>query len=310
MPGHPTAADDHGHGTHVAGTIAQATHNGVGAAGIAPNATILPYKVLSASGGGQSTWIAAAIDDAVDNGAQVINLSLGGGHSDIVVLAVEKARRAGVVVVAAAGNAGREGIGSPADAPAALAVTAVGPDDRIAPYSSWGKGVEIAAAAAVLFGAGAESADEVERYLKEGAVDADDPLRCGAGRLDVAASVRRLLLSRQGLTFAVGGLLSLGLAGLGSLPGRPRAAAVLAGAVVAGGAFVLPLLPIPRAPGFNSSRGRSSCGRAPSGRAFRSGSRVCCRSGCHFRSKSVDRTVGARLLRGRGESPPVRRRHP
>lgn len=287
VPGASTAADDHGHGTHVAGTIAQATDNAVGTAGIAPNATILPLKVLTAAGSGRSDWIAAAIDEAVDQGAQVINLSLGGGHSAIVVNAVEKARAAGVVVVAAAGNTGRQGLGSPADATSAIAVSAVGPDDSLAPYSSWGKGVEIAApggnkkvegggivqatidgrggqqfpewqgtsmasphvagAAAVLFGAGAASASDVERFLKTGAVAHDDPLKFGAGRLDVAASVRRLLFFKQGILFAVGGVMAFALAWLGALPGRPRAVAMLTGAVVAGGVFLLPLLPLPPA---------------------------------------------------------------
>jgi serine protease len=285
VPGASTSADDNGHGTHVAGTIAQATNNGVGAAGIAPNARILPLKVLGASGMGRTDWIAAAIDEAVDQGAKVINLSLGGGHSDVIVNAVEKARKAGVVVVAAAGNTGRQGIGSPADAPAAIAVTAVGPDDALAPYSSWGKGVEIAApggnknivgggivqatvdkkggqqfaefqgtsmasphvagAAAVLWGAGAESADEVERYLKDGATTREDALKFGAGRLDIAGSVRRLLLMKQGVLFAVGGLLSLGLGLLGALPRGPRTAAMVTGALSAGGLFLLPLFPFP-----------------------------------------------------------------
>jgi serine protease len=283
--GSPSSKDDHGHGTHVAGTIGQATHNGVGTAGLAPHVTILPLKVLGKSGGGLSTWIAAAIDEAVDQGADVINLSLGGGHSKVIVNAVEKARKAGVVVVAAAGNSGRQGIGSPADAPAAIAVTAVGPDDALAPYSSWGKGVEIAApggnknvtgggitqatidtgggqqfaewqgtsmaaphvagAAAVLLGAGAQSADEVERYLKGSATTRDDSLKFGAGRLDVGAAVRKLLIAKQGLLFGVGALLSLGIAMLGALPRAPRTAALVTGAVVAGGVFLLPLLPLP-----------------------------------------------------------------
>lgn len=285
VPGAATAADDNGHGTHVAGTIAQATHNGVGTAGIAPNVTILPMKVLGASGGGLSTWIASAIDEAVDQGANVINLSLGGGHSAIIVTAVEKARKAGVVVVAAAGNTGRQGIGSPADAPAAIAVTAVGPNDTLAPYSSWGRGVEIAApggdktipgggivqgtiqkgggqqfaelqgtsmatphvagAAAVLIGAGAQSADEVERYLKTTADGRDDPLKFGAGRLDLGGAVRALLYAKQGLLFAVGGLLTLGLGLLGGLPARVRMVSLLFGATIAGGLFFLPLLPLP-----------------------------------------------------------------
>ncbi len=145
VPGVKSPEDDNGHGTHVSGTIAQTTHNGKGVVGIAPKATIMPYKVLSARGGGASDWIAAAIDDAVDNGADVINLSLGGPHSDVMYNAVERAAAAGVVVAVAAGNSGREGVGCPANAPNVIGVSAVGPGGRLAPYSTWGKGVEIAA---------------------------------------------------------------------------------------------------------------------------------------------------------------------
>ncbi|MCA9545953.1 MAG: S8 family serine peptidase, partial [Myxococcales bacterium] len=76
VPGEPGFEDEQGHGTHVAGTIAQTTDNGTGAAGVAPHAEIMPYKVLSARGSGDSDHIAAAIDDAADRGADVINLSL------------------------------------------------------------------------------------------------------------------------------------------------------------------------------------------------------------------------------------------
>ena len=137
--------DDHGHGTHVAGTIAQATNNGKGVAGVAPNVTIMPYKALSKYGFGSSDWIAAAIDHAVDNGADVINMSLGGPHSGVLHNAAEKAADAGVIVVVAAGNTGKEGVGCPAHVENVIGVSAVGPDDEKAYYSTWGKGVEIAA---------------------------------------------------------------------------------------------------------------------------------------------------------------------
>lgn len=143
--GEPSPADANGHGTHVAGTIAQATNNGVGVAGVAPQARILPLKALSASGMGTSPWIAAAIDEAADQGAQVINLSLGGGHSKVVEIAVRKAQERGVIVVAAAGNSGRRGVGYPAALPGVFGVSAVGPEDGLAPYSSWGPGVILSA---------------------------------------------------------------------------------------------------------------------------------------------------------------------
>jgi serine protease len=143
--GEDTAADGNGHGTHVAGTIAQTTHNGIGVAGIAPSATILPLKALSATGNGQSEGVAAAIDEAGDQGAHIINLSLGGPRSSVIARAVEKAQARGILVVAAAGNTGREGVGSPAVLPGVVAVSATGPSDQKAPYSTYGSEVVLSA---------------------------------------------------------------------------------------------------------------------------------------------------------------------
>ncbi|NOK05773.1 MULTISPECIES: S8 family serine peptidase [Myxococcus] len=140
------ANDDHGHGTHVAGTIAQATNNGEGVAGVAFEATLMPVKVLNHFGGGNTADIADAIRFAADKGANVINLSLGGGaYSQVMASAVEYARKKGVTVVAAAGNGGRATVEFPAAYPGAVAVSAVGPDGVLAPYSSYGKELDIAA---------------------------------------------------------------------------------------------------------------------------------------------------------------------
>jgi serine protease len=140
------ANDDHGHGTHVAGTIAQATNNGEGVAGVAFEATLMPVKVLNHFGSGTSADIADAIRFAADKGAKVINMSLGGGgYSQAMASAVEYARNKGVTVVAAAGNAGRARVEYPAAYPGAVAVAAVGPGGTRAPYSSYGKELDIAA---------------------------------------------------------------------------------------------------------------------------------------------------------------------
>ncbi|WP_224362346.1 S8 family serine peptidase [Hyalangium versicolor] len=140
------ANDDHGHGTHVAGTIAQATNNGEGVAGVAFEATLMPVKVLNHFGAGTSADIVDAIRFAADNGAKVINMSLGGGgYSKAMADAVEYARKKGVTVVAAAGNAARNRVEYPAAYPGAVAVSAVGPDGTLAPYSSYGKDLDIAA---------------------------------------------------------------------------------------------------------------------------------------------------------------------
>src|SRR5712692_1277213 len=90
------ARDDHGHGTHVAGTVAQTTDNGIGVAGMAPLARLLPLKVLGADGSGTSVAIADAIRWAADHGARVLNLSLGGGaRSAAMADAVAYARSRG-----------------------------------------------------------------------------------------------------------------------------------------------------------------------------------------------------------------------
>ena len=138
--------DDHGHGTHVAGTIAESTDNNEGVAGLAFEATIMPIKVLSASGGGSSADIAEAIRWAADHGANVINMSLGGPVPDkLMRAACEYAKKKGVAIVCAAGNSGREGVGYPAAYPDCIAVSSVGPKGELSFYSTWGKEVAIAA---------------------------------------------------------------------------------------------------------------------------------------------------------------------
>ncbi len=140
------ANDDHGHGTHVAGTIAQATDNEEGVAGVAFEATLMAVKVLDHFGSGNTADIADAIHWAADHGAKVINMSLGGGgRSEVMEQAVEYARAKGVVVVCAAGNGGRGVVEYPAAYPGSFAVAAVGPTGAKAPYSSWGKELDIAA---------------------------------------------------------------------------------------------------------------------------------------------------------------------
>jgi serine protease len=141
----PHGNDDHGHGTHVAGTIAQATNNGVGVAGVARNATIMPLKVLSASGSGSVAAIADAIRYAADKGAKVINMSLGGPFpSRVLKKACEYAHGKGVTIIAAAGNESRSRVGYPAAYPGVVAVSATRFDEATTFYSNWGKDVDIA----------------------------------------------------------------------------------------------------------------------------------------------------------------------
>jgi serine protease len=146
VPGLPDGLDDHLHGTHVAGTIAQTTNNGVGVAGVAYEATIMPLKVLGGDGRGSVAGIANAIRYAADNGAQVINMSLGGPlPSRVLAKAIEYANERGVTVVCAAGNESKSRIGYPAANDGSIAVAAVDLLGERTWYSNWGDSLDISA---------------------------------------------------------------------------------------------------------------------------------------------------------------------
>jgi len=140
------AEDDSGHGTHVAGTVAQSTNNGYGVAGVAYEASLMPLKVLDGYGGGTVADIAEAIKFAADNGADVINMSLGGGgDSQLMHEAIKYAHDKGVAIVAAAGNANQNAAAYPARYPQVISVAALDSSGEKAPYSNFGAGVDISA---------------------------------------------------------------------------------------------------------------------------------------------------------------------
>lgn len=143
---HPN--DENGHGTHVASTVAEATNNALGAAGVAFGAQIMPVQVLATNGQG---FVADEIDGimwAVNHGADIISMSLGGpGGIAAEQAAVDAAVNSGVLVVVAAGNGGMDGVGDPvldcpACYPSSVSVGATRFDQARSPYSNFGTGVK------------------------------------------------------------------------------------------------------------------------------------------------------------------------
>ena len=147
LPGHDFVnddddpADDNGHGTMAAGVAAAAGYNRTGIAGVCWNCSILPVKVLDATGNGSYSTIAEGIRYAADHGATIISLSLGGADdSPVLREAVAYAGEKGALVIAAAGNQGSAQPHYPAAVPSVLAVGAVDEHDARYSWSNYGAG--------------------------------------------------------------------------------------------------------------------------------------------------------------------------
>ena len=148
--------DQNGHGTHVAGILGARDQESTDTGGIggAPLVTILPVRVLDASGSGSYSAVINGINYAVAQGADVISMSLGGtGSSSSLQTAVSDAIAAGVVVVAAAGNNGTCNTLYPAVLPGVIAVgaTVQSPADTLASFSQHGSDVDIAAPGSIIW---------------------------------------------------------------------------------------------------------------------------------------------------------------
>ena len=146
------AQDENGHGTHVAGIIGAVANNGIGVAGIAPSARILPVRVIDANGDGATAErVAAGIRYAADHGADVINLSLGWtagqgealgavGVLDPLYAALDYAWNKGSVVIVAAGNDSAPICSEPASGHHVVCVGSTDSRDLISFYSNWDPG--------------------------------------------------------------------------------------------------------------------------------------------------------------------------
>ncbi len=216
--------DDQGHGTHVAGIAAAATNNALGIAATGWDAKIMPVKALNSRGSGNLTWIASAVAWSVDNGADVINMSLGGRFSsralqDAVAYAIDQ----GVPVIAAAGNDNTSNPSYPAAYTGVVGVAATTRSDTKSNFSNYGDYIDVAApgsailstvrgssyqawngtsmaspvvagVAGLLMAQGpCRSPRQIEQVLEDTAVDLGSrgwDRIYGAGRIDAAAALR------------------------------------------------------------------------------------------------------------------------
>ena len=217
-----STADQYGHGTLVAGVIAARGNNGQGVAGVCWTCLIMPIKVLDASGSGSAANVALGIRWAADHGANVINMSFVLSTPDPdVEAAIVHAHALGVIVVAAAGNAGNGEPTYPAAYPFVVSVAATDDADHLYPWSTYGSWVTLAApgcavttalgggfspfcgtsaAAPVVAGlaglgyaAGATSEAQLEAALERTAKPL--PGSVGSGRVDALQLIRQFLPS-------------------------------------------------------------------------------------------------------------------
>jgi thermitase len=141
-----TVNDKNGHGTHVAGSAAAVTNNGVGVAGTCPGCILYNGKVVGEDGSGKLSWLVSGIIWAANNDADVINMSLASSiDSDSLETAVDYAWDQGSVLVAAAGNDGGKRISYPAHYDNVIAVASTDRNDVKALSSNYGDWVDVAA---------------------------------------------------------------------------------------------------------------------------------------------------------------------
>ncbi len=195
-------ADDHGHGTHVAGIIAAAANNGTGMVGVCPQCRLLPVKVLNEDNVGTWAGVAAGVIYAVDNGADIINLSLGGnGGANVLEQAIEYANQQGVLVVAAAGNGRSDAPFYPAAYPGVLGVSASRNDDTRWSLSNFGDYIDLAAPGYAIYSTYSDLANYYGGYTFMSGTSMASPHVAGVAALLLsqdpersAADVERLLL--------------------------------------------------------------------------------------------------------------------
>ncbi len=207
--GKPGATPVDGHGTGVAGTAAGRAGNGVGGVGACFECSVLPLQVVGSNGIALNVDVAEAIDHAVDRGVAVVNISLIGPNSPPQLeAAIARARAAGVLVVAAAGNEATDAPRFPAGVPGAVSVGAVTADGRRASFSNHGSWVkfsapECAPIAVLHGGAGVGCGTSMSSPLVAGIVALMRTRAPYASAADIEARLARSARATPGTTFGI-----------------------------------------------------------------------------------------------------------
>ncbi|MBI3297730.1 MAG: S8 family peptidase [Elusimicrobia bacterium] len=190
--------DDHGHGTHVAGTVA-GQDNDQDVVGIAPDVALYGVKVLSGSGSGTFADVIAGIQWTVENKMDVANFSLGAGSgTEALQDAVKAAAAAGVAIIAAAGNSGGS-VGFPGAYPEVICIAASDSSDKVASFSSRGPEVDFIAP-----GVGVNSTKLGGGTTKMSGTSMATPHVAGLAALAVARGARGVEAVRKALAAAAG----------------------------------------------------------------------------------------------------------
>lgn len=207
VAGNNNAADDQGHGTHSAGIIGASVNNSIGVAGIAPNARILPIKVLDNTGYGSYSQAAEGIVYAADMGARIINLGFGGtGSSELLQNAINYAVAHGALVIAAAGNGGANTTYYPAAYSGVIAVGSVDDGLTWSPFSSTGAHISLVAPGVSVYSTGLNGSYDASSgtSMSSAQVSGVAALLASQPQFDDVNTLRSALLSSAGDLGAAG----------------------------------------------------------------------------------------------------------
>ncbi|WP_439027201.1 S8 family serine peptidase [Haloarchaeobius sp. DT45] len=186
---YPDSMADEYHGTHVAGICAGTTDNSTGISGIS-NASLLSGRALSEQGSGSTADIADAVKWAADQGADIINMSLGGGgYTNTMKNAVSYAANAGVTIICASGNDGSSSVSYPAAYDECMAIGAVDENENLASFSQYGSKQSVVAPGVDVLSTWTENVSQYGgKYNKISGTSMACPAAAGVAALGLAAN--------------------------------------------------------------------------------------------------------------------------